>query len=347
VTRIAGEKIFLKFDLKSGFWQVAIREEDKFKTTFNFPAGHYEWNVMPFGLKNALAKFQRVMDDTLKPYFDCLIVYIDDILVFSPSIEQHFKHLKKLLQAVKQAGLVFSKNKINLFKIEIKFLGHTIDNEKLTLQTHAVEFADKFPDKILDKTQLHRFLGSLNYIIHFYKKCAQDRNLLNERLKKDPSPWTEAHTQAMKNIKTKTKNLPILHISDDDVPKIVETDARNIGWGAILKQVRHKDGKKKEEIIQFSLGLWQDAEKNHSALDKEIKAALNAIQKFEIYMIYNFFLLRTDAAAMNKVLNKELKSLRDSKFARWQALFSNFDFTIEHINGTDNSIPDFLSREHL
>jgi hypothetical protein len=83
--------------LKSGFWQVAVKEEDKFKTTFNIPTGHYEWNVIPFGVKNAPAKFQRVMDDTLKPYFDWLIVYIDDILVFSSSIEQHFKHLKKFV----------------------------------------------------------------------------------------------------------------------------------------------------------------------------------------------------------------------------------------------------------
>jgi len=107
---------------------------------------------MPFGLKNALAKFQRVMDDTLKPYFDWLIVYIDDILVFSSSIEQHFKHLRKFLQVIKQAGLVLSKKKIELFKTEIKFLGHIINNGNLTLQTHAVEFADKFLDKILDKT---------------------------------------------------------------------------------------------------------------------------------------------------------------------------------------------------
>jgi hypothetical protein len=89
---------------------------------------------------------------------------------------------------IKQAGLVLSKKKIELFQTQIKFLGHTIDNGQITLQTHAVEFADKFPDKIRDKTQLQRFLGSLNYISHFYKKCAQDRKLLNDRLKKEPSP---------------------------------------------------------------------------------------------------------------------------------------------------------------
>jgi hypothetical protein len=344
VTRIAGAKIFSKFDLKSGFWQVAIHEKDKFKTAFNVPVGHYEWNVMSFGLKNAPAKFQRVMDDTLKPYFDWLIVYIDDILVFSSSLDHHFKHLKMLLQVIKHASLVLSKKKIELFQTQVKFLGHTIKNGQITLQTHVVGFDDKFLDRILDRTQLQRFLGSLNYISHFYKRCAQDRKLLNDRLKKEPTPWTEAHTQAVKNIKAKVKNLPILHISDDNLLNIVETDANNIGWGAVLKQVR-KEGK--EEVIQFVSGLWQAVEKNYSALDKEIKVALNAIQKFEIYLIYKKFILRTDAAAMNKVLNKDLKTSGDHKFARWQALFSNFDFSIEHIKGSSNSLPDFLSREHL
>jgi hypothetical protein len=207
-----------------------------------------------------------------------------------------------------------------------------------------VEFADKFPDKILDKTQLQIFLESLNYVSHFYKKCAHDRKILTDRLKKDPSPWTEAHTQAVRNIKAKTKNLPILHSSDDELPKIVETDASNIGWGAVLKQVKDKG---KEEVIQFASGLWQATEKHYSPLGKEIKAALNAIHKFEIYLIYKKFLIKTDDAAMNKVLNKDLKNPGDSKFARGQALFNNFDFAIEHIKGSHNSIPDFLSREHL
>ena len=153
----------------------------------------------------------------------------------------------------------------------------------------------------MDKLQLQRFLGSLNYISHFYKDCAQDRKLLNDRLKKEANPWTDAHTQAVKKIKAKEKTLPLLHISDDDLYKIVETDASNIGWGAVLKQIRHQGNKKKEEIIQFASGLWQAVEKNYSALDKEIKAALNVIHKFEIFLIYKKFLLRTDATAMNSL----------------------------------------------
>jgi hypothetical protein len=184
----------------------------------------------------------------------------------------------------------------------------------------------------------------LNYISHFYKKCVEDRKILNERLKKDPTPWTEAHTQAIRNIKAKVRRLPILHVSDDNLLKIVETDASNIAWGAVLKQINLQ---KKEEVIQFASGLWQAAKKNYSTLKKKIKDALNVIQKFELYLIYKRFILKTDAAAMNKILHKELKSSGDHKFARWQALFSNFDFSIEHIKGISNSLADFLSREHL
>jgi len=112
----------------------------------------------------------------------------------------------------------------------------------------------------------------------------------------------------------------------------------------VLKQ---KNPHGSEEVIQFSSGLWSTTEHNYSALDKEIKAALNSIYKFELYLIYKRFFLRTDAAAMNKVLHKELKNSGDHKFARWQALFNNFDFSIEHIKGSTNSLADFLSREHL
>jgi hypothetical protein len=128
---------------------------------------------------------------------------------------------------------------------------------------------------------------------------------LNNRLQKDPSPWTEAHTQAVRNIKAKVRHMPILHVANEQYLKIVESDASNIGWGAVLKQ---KAPNGKEEVIQFASGLWSTAEQNYSALDKEIKAALISIYKFELYLIYKKCILRTDAATMNKVLHKELNN---------------------------------------
>ena len=186
IRRISGAKVFSKFDLKSGFWQVAIAEGDRWKTAFNVPHGHYEWNVMPFGLKHAPSKFQKVMDSIFKPYADWLLAYIDDLLIFSKNLNDHFRHLKIFMKLVKNNGIVLSKKKMELCKTNIKFLGHEIENGQIALQKHALEFADKFPDVILDKTQLQRFLGCLNYVSNFYPECAIDRSLLNQRLRKKP-----------------------------------------------------------------------------------------------------------------------------------------------------------------
>jgi hypothetical protein len=209
------------------------------------------------------------------------------------------------------------------------------------------EFSKKIRDKITDKTQLQRFLESLNYVSHFYKDCAKDRKILNDRLKKDPMPWTEEHTKAMRKIKYKVRHLPILHVASDDLFKIVESDVSDQGWGAVLKQVKVDRSKPHEEIIQFSSGTWPDNGNNYAIIDKEIKASLNAINKFEIYLINKKCLLRTDVVAMNKVLHKKITKSREAKFARWKDLFANFDFDIEHIKGSENSIHDFLSREKL
>ena len=109
---------------------------------------------------------------------------------------------------------------------------------KITLQKHALEFVDKFLDMITDKKQLQRFLGCLNCVSNFYEGCVHDRNFLNQRLKKYPVPWTSEHTNAIKIIKSKVKTLPILYLVDEDLPKIVESDASGIGWGGILKKTK-------------------------------------------------------------------------------------------------------------
>uniref|UniRef100_A0A251VEY4 Putative reverse transcriptase domain, Zinc finger, CCHC-type, Aspartic peptidase domain protein n=1 Tax=Helianthus annuus TaxID=4232 RepID=A0A251VEY4_HELAN len=124
--RIYDSKIFSKFDMKSGFWQVQIAEEDRYKTGFNVPFGHYEWNVMPFGLKNAPSEFQNIMNDIILPLGSYAIVYIDDVLIFSNSLDQHFKHLNAFYNIIHKSGLVVSPSKMSLFQTEIRFLGHNI-----------------------------------------------------------------------------------------------------------------------------------------------------------------------------------------------------------------------------
>ena len=150
--------------MKFGFWKIQIKEEDKHKAAFTLPLGHYEWNVMPFGLKNAPSEFQNIMNDIFNNYNKFSIVYIDDVLIFSNSIEKHFQHLRIFQKLVRENGLVISASKIKLFQTKIRFLGFEIYQGKIKPIQRAIEYANKFPDELKDKNQLQRFLLSLNYV---------------------------------------------------------------------------------------------------------------------------------------------------------------------------------------
>lgn len=227
------------------------------------------------------------MDKIFKPYFDQLIVYIDDVLIFSKNIQDHFKHVHTFKQLVKHNGLVLSKKKIEVFQSTIKFLGHTIFNGQISLRNHVLEFAGRFLDVITDKNQLQRFLGCLNYVSNFYQDCATDRSILNKRLKKKLPQWTKEHTRAIQNIKYKVKSLPILYVSNDNAFKIVETYSSNIGQGGTLKK-RKGDT---EQVVQYAYGTWNPAEKNNSTIEKEVKVAWNCLNKLDVYLINRQLLL--------------------------------------------------------
>ena len=149
--RLHSAAIFSKFDMKSWFWQIQIKEEDRYKTAFTTPFEHYEWNVMPFGLKNAPSEFQNMMNDILNPYSYFLIVYMDDVLVLSKSIKQHYKHLRTFFNVIKTNGLVVSQRKMKLFQTKVRFLGHDIYLGTITPISRSIEFANKFSDEIKDK----------------------------------------------------------------------------------------------------------------------------------------------------------------------------------------------------
>ena len=222
--------------MKSGFWQIQISEKDRYKTAFTTPFGHYEWNVMPFGLQNAPSEFQNIMNDIFNSFGHFTIVYIDDVLVYSNSIDEHWKYLYSFLDTIKRNGLIFSAKKIKLFQTKVRFLGYDISEGKIRPIDRAIHFADKFPDVITDKTQLQRFLGSLNYVADFYKDTRKQCKPLFEWLQSNPPSWFDVQTSLVKQIKSHVKTLPCLGIPTINAFKIVETDASDIGYDGILKQ---------------------------------------------------------------------------------------------------------------
>ena len=232
---------------------------------------------MPFGLKNAPSEFQNMMNDIFNYYTKFSIVYIDDVLIFSNSIEEHFKHLKKIQKIVKENGLVISATKIIFFQTNIRFLGFGIYQGQINPIHRAIEFANKFPDEIKDKTQLQRFLGSLNYVGEFYPNLRILIKPLFQRLKKNPATWSNEHTQVVKQVKSQVKELPCLGILHPEVFPIIETDASNIGYGRILKQ----DFENKISIVRFHSGIWNGPQINYSTVKKRILAIVLCIQKFQ------------------------------------------------------------------
>ena len=307
VNRLCRAVVFSKFDMKSGFWQIQIKESDRYKTAFITPFGHYEWNVMPFGLKNAPSEFQNIMNEIFNPFSSFAIVYIDDVLIFLESLNQHKKHLRSFLQTVKLNGLVVSIPKIKLFQTKVRFLGFDIHHGVIKPIDRAIQFPDKFPDQILDKTLLQRFLGSLNYISDFYQNLRQQCKPLFDRLRTNPSPWTSTHTAIVQEIKKYIKTLPCLGIPSVNSFKIVQTDASNIGYGGILLQQVTSTSPK--QIVYFHSEIGTPTQINYSTIKKEILSIVLCISKFQSDLLNQKFLIRIDCKSAKHVLEKDVQNI--------------------------------------
>ena len=166
-----------------------------------------------------------------------------------------------------------------MFQTKVHFLGYDISEGQIRPIDRAIQFADKFPDVITDKTQLQRFLGSLNYVVDFYRDTRKQCKPLFDRLKSNPPPWSDVHTSLVKQIKSHVKTLPCLGIPTVGALKIFETDALDIGYGGILKQ-RVSSGSL-EQIVHFYFGIWNSAQLNYNTIKKEILSIVLCISKFQ------------------------------------------------------------------
>ncbi|KAG9450354.1 hypothetical protein H6P81_010319 [Aristolochia fimbriata] len=200
-------------------------------------------------------------------------------------------------------------------------------------------------EQYLCSLKLRRFLGALNYVADYYKNLAADTVLLYARLKKKAPPWTQAHTTAVQIIKAKVKHLPCLALADPRLSKIVETDASDHGYGGILKQKTLED---KEVLVRYYSGFLNPTQKNYSTIKKEMLSIIKYISKFQDDLLNQHFLLRVDCQACKHIIHKDVQNLVSKQiFTRWQFELSFYDFYIEYIAGTANSLPDFLTREFL
>ncbi|KAH9801875.1 hypothetical protein KPL71_001187 [Citrus sinensis] len=312
---LQGARIFSKFDLKAGFWQLGISPVDRHKTAFCIPDAHYQWMVMPFGLKVAPSLFQKSMTKIFSPILHHALVYIDDILLFSSDHESHQKLLLDFFRIVQAHGIMLSKKKSSIGKESIDFLGMVIKDGQYQPGPHIAIELLKFPDTHLNRKQIQQFLGIVNYVRDFIPKVAIHTSQL--------SP------QAPPPLRIPTSG-----------QRILQTDASDDYWSAILLEdingVRH--------FCAHASGQFKDSEKNYHVIYKEILAVKYGIKKFEFHLISHKFLINMDNSSFPRIFDFKNKLLPDKQLLSLKTWFSKYDFTVQHIKSNQNLIPDFLTR---
>ena len=348
--KIRGKTVYSSFDCKSGFWQIPLQEQCRCITAFSCPSGQFEWNVVPFGLKQAPGLFQRYIDDSLelknpnKEIHKYCIVYVDDILVFSNNEQEHVGHVMEVLKLCEDKGIVLSFKKAQIAQQKVNFLGLEIENGTHTVQDHVLNKIREFPSIIGDKTQLQRFLGCLTYVEGYIPQLAKMRKPLQAKLKKDVVfKWSKEDTDYVDKIKKQFTTLPKLYHPLEEDYMILETDASNDHWGAVLK-ARDKDNV--EQICRYTSGAFQGSELNYHSQEKETLAVKKGIKKFAIYLITKEFTVRTDNKNFGYFLRTEIAGdYKQGRLLRWQQWFNHYQFRVEYIKGEKNVIADALTRE--
>ena len=338
IDKMHGAKVFSRLDLRNGFYQIRMHPRDIFKTSFTTPLGLYEWVVMPMGLINAPASFQRVMTEIFKdlPFVQ---VYMDDIVVHSPTKQQHQDHLRQVFQRLRDNELKLNPQKCTFHVSAIDFLGFHVSDQGVLPLSSNIEAINSMPNTLSSRTMVRRFLGMANYYAHFVPHFASIASPLHNLTSSTaPFNWHPQCSTAVQTIKQLLSQAPVLSIFDPALPTRVTSDASLSGIGAVLEQ-QHPDG---WHPVHFLSRTFSKSERNYPVLDKEWLAIVYAMTKWRHYL-QQHFTLRTDHKPLVSLLTSSNSDLHDRR-ARWLSLCLQFSYTIEHIPGKNNNVADVLSR---
>ena len=335
---LVGAKWFTTLDLKAGYHQIGMAEEDMAKTAFSCGGGLWQWRVMPFGLCNSPATFERLMERVLSGlHWKTLMVYLDDVIVFGKTFEEELQRLREVLQRMRDANLKLNPKKCRLFKKEVEYLGHIVSRHGVRTDPGKTSTVKNWPTP-KNRKELRSFLGLCSYYRKFVRGYATIAAPLHALTKeKQNYMWDEACDQAFKQLKTALTSAPILRYPDPEREFVVDTDASNHGIGAVLSQV--EDGQ--ERVVAYYSRSLTAPEKNYCVTRKELLAVVEAVRHFHHYLYGTSFIIRTDHSAL-----QWLKTLKDpeGQLARWLARLGQYDFKIYHRPGAKHLNADSLSR---
>ena len=336
---LASAVFISKIDLNKGFHQIPVKPEDAEKTAFFTPWGKFHFVVMPFGVRNGPATFQRLMDRLLHQDLDISRVYIDDIAVFSSNWEDRCKDIARVLGRLRQAGLTANLAKCQFGQTSCEFLGHLVGKGKVSpaaLKVKAVQdFA--FPRT---KRQVRQFLGLTGYYRRFIPKYSEHAYNLTEATRKlapDRVQQTDALVSEFSYLKQQLCVMPLLTLPVPSDSFILQTDASGVGLGAVLSVQRGEE----ELPVAFHSRKLQPREQKYSASEMECLAVVDAVKHFGSYLIPQSFVVETDHRALTYLMSA---NHHNGRLARWALLLQPYTFTIRYRPGSQHINADALSR---
>jgi hypothetical protein len=353
--QLQGARYFSKLDLRTGYWQIRIAAEDVPKTAFTSRHGHFEWLVLPMGLTNAPAEFMMLMENTFREELNrFVLVFLDDILVYSRTLEEHEQHLRQVLQRLREKKLYAKLSKCCFFRQEVEFLGHFVGRAGIRMVEGKVAAVERWPTPTTQK-EVEQFLGLAGYYRRFiadFSKIASPLSQLCGTLRKVTGAaatstrrtppkklfkWGDLQQQAFEQLKAAVASAPCLAIPDPQREFIVHTDASGYATGAVLMQ-QFDEGLRP---IAFLSKKMTKAEKNYPVHEQELLAILNALRAWRHYLGGRRFTVLTDHQSLQYVSTSVMATPRQVRWASW---LSEFDFDIRYSPGRANIAADALSR---
>ena len=337
--RLGGSKIFSTMDMNSGYWQVPLAAGAKEKTAFaTHEGGLFEFTVLPFGLCNAPATYQRLMELVLAGLtWESCLVYIDDVIVFSQTFAEHLVHLRQVFDRFRQANLKLKGKKCSFFCPQVKYLGHVISAEGVAPDPTKIQAMKDYAQPTNLK-MVRSFLGMVQYYARFLPDLATIATPLYHLTKKDVRfKWTPECQEAFDKIKSLLISDKFLSLPNFDHPFILYTDASNMGVGVVLSQI--VDGH--EKTIAYASHKFTSAQSRYPTIERETLAIVWGIQHFRPYLFGRHFKVITDHNPL-----KWLFSLKDpnDRMVSWQEKLRAYDFDVEHRSGVLHGNADGLSR---
>lgn len=345
-----GAKYLSCLDLKSGYWQVEVDEQDKPLTAFSVgPLGFYEFNAMPFGLSNSPATFQRLMEQCMGDlHLHKCLIYLDDIIVFSATLEEHLARLEAVFQRLFEAGLRLKPSKCQFLQKKVKYLGHIVSESGIEVDPGKVAAVQKMlPPK--DVGEVQSFLGFVGFHRKFIQDFASIAQPLHELLRQPKKrkgkarqvaefTWGDRQQVAFETLISKLCSAPVLGYADFSQSFLLHVDASQRGLGAVLMQIQ--DGK--QRVIAYASRSLSRSEEHYPAHKLEFLALKWAVtEKFHDYLYGNHFDVMTDNNPLTYVMTS---AKLDATGQRWVAALSSYDFSLSYLAGSKNLSADYLSR---